>query len=166
MVNVRSFCGKRTQHCEIASAANEEEKEKTETADIVMIGLPLSGWESDLKNENDDSLCACGLPKKVSCELEVFNVHNEDLFDDDDSNDETMVRLLLHLHQRKQRKENHTKRWNGIKSIWIQSQLSNQTKIKVLKYFCWNSLECWIDCLVIFWESVFRYCFFIGWRDK
>ena len=43
MVNVRSFCGKRTQHCEIASAANEEEKEKTETADIVMIGLPLSG---------------------------------------------------------------------------------------------------------------------------
>ena len=110
MVNVRSFCGKRTQHCQIASAVNEVEKEKPETADIVMIGPPLSGRESDLKNENDDLLCAGGLPKKVSCELEVFNVHNEDFFDDNDSNDEIMVRLLLHLHQRKQRKENHTKR--------------------------------------------------------
>ena len=109
MVNVRSFCSKRTQHCEIASAANELEKEKTETADIVMIGPPVSGRKSDLKNENDNSLCAGGLPKKFSCELEVFNVHNEDLFDNDDSNDETMVRLLLHFHQRKQRKENHTK---------------------------------------------------------
>ena len=50
MVNVRSFYVKKTQHCEIASAVNEVEKEKPETADIVMIGPPLSGREIDLKN--------------------------------------------------------------------------------------------------------------------
>ena len=53
---------KKTQHCEMASAVNQVEEEKPETADIALIGPPLGGQESDLENENDDSLCADGLP--------------------------------------------------------------------------------------------------------
>ena len=85
--NVRSFYSKKTEHGEIASAVNQVEEEKPETADIVMIEPPLGGQESDLDNENDDSLCVNGLPNEVLCELEVFKIHNENLSDDDDSND-------------------------------------------------------------------------------
>ena len=65
MANVRSFYGKKTQHCEIASAVNQVEEEKPKTADILMTGHPLGGQESDLENENDDSLCVDGLPNEV-----------------------------------------------------------------------------------------------------
>ena len=52
-----------------------------------MIGPPLGGQESSLENKNDDSLCVDCLPIEVSCELEVFNVQNENLSDDENSND-------------------------------------------------------------------------------
>ena len=90
MAYVRSFYGKKAQHCEIASAINQVEKELLETADIVMIKPSLGGQESDLENENDGSLCVDGLPNEVSCELEVFNVHSENLSEDDDSNDDNV----------------------------------------------------------------------------
>ena len=64
MANVRSFYGKK-QHCEIASAVNQVEEEKPKTADILMTGPPLGGQESDLENDNDDSLCVDGLPNEV-----------------------------------------------------------------------------------------------------
>ena len=95
----------------MASAVNQVEEEKPETADIALIGPPLGGQESDLENENDDSLCVDGLPNEVSRE-QVFNVHNRDLLTMMTSM-MTMFRLLLHLHQRKQKKrkekENHIK---------------------------------------------------------
>ena len=65
MANVGSFYGKKTQHCDIASAVNQVEEGKCETTDILMIGPPLGGQESDLENENDDSMCVVGLPNKV-----------------------------------------------------------------------------------------------------
>ena len=52
-----------------------------------MIGPPLGGQESSLENKNDDSLFVDCLPNEVSCELEVFNVQNENLSDDENSND-------------------------------------------------------------------------------
>ena len=55
-----------------------------------MIGPPLVGQEKELENENDDSLCVDGLPNEVSCELEVFNIHIEDLSDDSNSNDDNV----------------------------------------------------------------------------
>ena len=55
-----------------------------------MIGPPLVGQEKELENENDDSLCVDGLPNEVSCELEVFNIHIEDLSDDNNSNDDNV----------------------------------------------------------------------------
>ena len=74
----------------MASGVNQVEEEKTETADIIMIGPPLGGQESDLENENDDSLCVDDLPNEVSCKLEVLSVHNEDLSDNgNDYNVET-----------------------------------------------------------------------------
>ena len=78
--------GEKTQHCEIVSAVNQVEEEKPETAHIVMRELPLVGQESDLENENNDLMCVAGLPNKVSHELEVFKVHNENLSDDGGSN--------------------------------------------------------------------------------
>ena len=78
--------GEKTQHCEIASAVNQVEEEKPETAHIVMRELPLVGQKSDLENENNDLMCVAGLPNEVSCELEVFKVHNEGLSDDGGSN--------------------------------------------------------------------------------
>ena len=83
LVNVKKL---ENGKCEIASAVTQVEEEKSETAGMVMIGPPLGGQESDLENENDDSLCVYGLPNEVSYELEVFNFHNEGLSDDDHSN--------------------------------------------------------------------------------
>ena len=74
-----------------------------------MIGPPLGGQESDLENENDDSLFADGLTNRVSCELQVFNVHNEEPSDYVDSNDDNVETTVPSTHQRKQRNENHIK---------------------------------------------------------
>ena len=52
-----------------------------------MIGPPLGRQETTLENKNYDSLCVDCLPNEVSCELEVFNVQNENLSDDENSND-------------------------------------------------------------------------------
>ena len=60
---------KKTQHYEIASAVNQVEEQKPETADNVKIGSSLCGQESDLENENENSLCVDGLPTEVLCEL-------------------------------------------------------------------------------------------------
>ena len=51
-----------------------------------MIEPRLGGQESNFQNENNDSLCVDGLPNQVSYKLEVFDVHNEDLSDSDNSN--------------------------------------------------------------------------------
>ena len=74
-----------------------------------MIGHPLGGQESDLENENDDSLFVDSVTNKVSCELEVFNVHNEEFSDHVDSNDDNVETTVPPTHQRMQRKKNHIK---------------------------------------------------------
>lgn len=57
MGNVRSFYGKKAQHCEMVSAVNQVEEKNPETPDTVMVRPPLGGQETNLENENDDSLC-------------------------------------------------------------------------------------------------------------
>ena len=39
MTNVRSFCDKKIQHCEIANAVDQVEEEKPENDDFILIGL-------------------------------------------------------------------------------------------------------------------------------
>ena len=56
MGNVRSFYGKKSQHCEMVSAVNQVEQKNPETPDITMVRPPLGGQETNLENENDDSL--------------------------------------------------------------------------------------------------------------
>ena len=103
---------KKTQHCEMASAVNQVGEGKPETADIIIIESPIGDQESDLENENDNSLCVADLLNKVSFKLEVFNVHKEDLSDDDDSNDDNVETTApLTSNNAKKRKPHKMVKW-------------------------------------------------------
>ena len=53
-------------------AINQVDKDNPETADIIMIGPPTGGQDSDIVEENDDALKETDVPAEVTGELEVF----------------------------------------------------------------------------------------------
>ena len=65
-----------------------------------MIAAPLGDEESDLENENVDSLCVDDLPNEVSCKLEVL-AFTRKTFLAMPTAMMTMLKLLLYLHERK-----------------------------------------------------------------
>ena len=111
----------------MASAVNQVEEEKPETADIALIGPPLGGQESDLENENDDSLCVDGLPNEVSRE-QVFNVHNRDLSEDDDLNDDNVQTTAPSTSKKAKKKKRKGKPHKVVK--WEKKHLNPKPNSK------------------------------------
>ena len=68
---------------------NQIQDDDSESADVVIIGLPTGGQDSDLENEYDEILNATGLPEEIAGEVEVFNIRNDEIermtSDDEDS---------------------------------------------------------------------------------
>ena len=120
----------------------------------------------DLENENDSSLCVDCLPNEVSCKLEVFSIHNEDLSNDDDDDDSSITYISCSPSSKKAKKGKYHKVAKWEKEHLNPKPTSKPEQHRSLSTFAGTPWECWIDHLVILWERAFRYCFFIGWRDK
>ena len=78
MTSVKSFYGKRTQHRFLSDAVSQIENDDSDSADVVMIGPPTGGHDSDMENEDEDVLKTTGLSDEVAGEIEVFNIRNDD----------------------------------------------------------------------------------------
>ena len=59
-------------------AINQVDEDNPETADIIMIGPPTGGQDSDIEEENDDALKDTDMSTEVIVELEVFQFAKED----------------------------------------------------------------------------------------
>ena len=79
MASIKSFYGKRTQHRFLPDAVNQIQDDDPESADVVIIGPPTGGQDSDLENEDDEILNTTGLPEEIAGEVEVFNIRNDEI---------------------------------------------------------------------------------------
>ena len=79
MVSVRRFYGKQTQHRFLPDTVNQIQDDDPESADVVIIGPPTGGQDSDLENEDDEILNTTGLPEEIAGEVEVFNIRNDEI---------------------------------------------------------------------------------------
>ena len=62
MISTKTFYRKKnTQHCFLNDAISQIENDHPETADMVMIGPPTGGGDSDKESENEEILDATGL---------------------------------------------------------------------------------------------------------
>ena len=109
MTNVRSFYGKKqTRDCLLIDAINQVDEDNPETADVIMIGPPTGGEDSDIEEANDDALKETDMPAEVTGELEVFQFAKEDEGAPEKSDNEPLVeapevkkRKLLKRQQKK-----------------------------------------------------------------
>ena len=79
MASVKSFYGKRTQHRFLFDAVNQIQDDDPESADVVIIGPPTGGQDSDLENEDNEILNTTGLPEEIAGEVDVFNIRNDEI---------------------------------------------------------------------------------------
>ena len=87
MISTNTFYRKKnTQHCFLNDAISQIKNDDPETADIVMIGPPTGGAESD--TESEEILEATGLPNEVAGEVEVFQITSNEVMSDSDSEEQ------------------------------------------------------------------------------
>ena len=90
MASVKSFYGKRIQHRYLPDAVNQIQDDDPESADVVIIGTPTGGQDSDLENEDNEILNTTGFPEELAGEVEVFDIRNDEIermtSDGEDSN--------------------------------------------------------------------------------
>ena len=92
MTNVGSFYGKKqTRHCLLIGAINQVDEDNPETADIIMIGPPTGGQDSNIEEENDDALKGTDMPVEGTGELEVFQFTKEDEKAPENSDNQPLV---------------------------------------------------------------------------
>ena len=77
MASAKSFYGKRTQHRFLSDAVSQIENDDSDSADVVMIGPPTGGHDSDMENEDEDVLKTTRLPDEVAGEIGVSNIRND-----------------------------------------------------------------------------------------
>ena len=83
MISTNTFYRKKnTQHCFLNDAISQIENDDPETADIVMIGPPTGGADSDMESENEEILEATDLPNEVAGEVEVFQITSNEVMSD------------------------------------------------------------------------------------
>ena len=75
--SVKSFYGKKTSHHRFMQSAIDQVIDDESPADIILIGPPLGGLESDQEDENEDNVTDNGLPLEVSSELVVQQRDND-----------------------------------------------------------------------------------------
>ena len=78
-MSVKSFYGKRTEHRFLPNAVNQIQDDDPESSDVVIIGPPTGGQDSDLENEDDEILNTTGLPEEIVGEVEGFNIRNNEI---------------------------------------------------------------------------------------
>ena len=89
MISTNTFYRKKnTQHCFLNDAMRQIENDDLETTDIVMIGSPTGGADSDMESENEEILEVTGLPNEVAGEVEVFQITSNEVVSDSDSEEQ------------------------------------------------------------------------------
>ena len=89
MITTNTFYRKKnTQHCFLNDAISQIENNYPEMADIVMIGPPTGGADSDMESENEEILEATGLPNEVAGEVKVFQITSNEVMSDSDSTEQ------------------------------------------------------------------------------
>ena len=131
MASVRSFYGNKiSQHRFMNDAINQIEADDPQSADIVMIGPPTEGQDSDLEHEDEDFVTETGLPDEVAGELEVMQ------YSDDDDNNETFS-----LSDEKDYMPSNNKRYKETrgkgKHTLLPNQHHQQNRTKRHKTSCW-----------------------------
>ena len=79
MASVKSFYEKRAQHRFLSDAVSQIENDDSDSVNVVVIGPPTGGHDSDMENEDEDVLKTTGLPDEVAGEIAVFNIRNGDI---------------------------------------------------------------------------------------
>ena len=69
-------------------AISQIQNDDPETANMVMIGPPTGGEDSDMESENEEILDATGLPNEVAGEVEVFQITSNEVMSDSDSEEQ------------------------------------------------------------------------------
>ena len=89
------------------------EEDEPETADIIMIGPPTGGDNSDMEMDDDNSLPECGLPDEVAGEFEVQQYYAHDTSkeesDDDDAEEVDAMPSAIKKKKRKKKAEDKIK---------------------------------------------------------
>ena len=89
MISTNTFyCKKNIQHCFLNDAISQIENDDPETADIVMIGPPTGGADSDMESKNEEILEAKGLPNEVAGEVEVFQITSNEVMSDSETKEQ------------------------------------------------------------------------------
>ena len=89
MISTNTFYRKKNiQHCFLNDAISQIENDDPDTADIVMIGPPTEGADSDMESENEEVLEATGLPNAVAGEVEVFQITSNEVMSDSNSEEQ------------------------------------------------------------------------------
>ena len=92
MICTKTFYPKKnTQHCILNDAISQIENDDHETADIVMIGPPTGGEDSNMESENEEILDATGLPNQFAGEVEVFQITSNEVMSDSDSEEQGRI---------------------------------------------------------------------------
>ena len=52
---------------------------RNSSADVVIIGPPTGGQDSELENEDDKTLNTTGLPEEIAGEVESLNIRNDEI---------------------------------------------------------------------------------------
>ena len=76
MACVKIFYAKQTQHRPLSNTVNQIQDDDPESADVVIIGTPTSGQDSNLENEDNKISNTTGLSEETAGEVEVFNLRN------------------------------------------------------------------------------------------
>ena len=101
--------GNRTSHRQLAEALCQIEEEQPDNADIIMMGPPTGGQDSDLETENEELLYNDSMPSEVAGELEVFNLDNNELSEEEAT--ETAIQPSSKKLRKEKKKEKPTVNW-------------------------------------------------------
>ena len=92
-------------------AINQVDEDNPETADIIMIGPPTGGQDSDIEEENDDALKETDIPAEITGEHEVFQFAKEDEEAPENSDNQALVEAPEVKKKKTAKKTTEKVRW-------------------------------------------------------
>lgn len=70
----------------MVDAVSRTEEVDPDTANVVIEELSIGGQDTGLENKNEDDLNTDGIPNKVSGEVEVFSIRNNNSLNNENNN--------------------------------------------------------------------------------
>lgn len=70
----------------MVDAVSRTEEVHPDTANVVIEELSIGGQDTGLENKNEDDLNTDGIPNKVSGEVEVFSIRNNNSLNNENNN--------------------------------------------------------------------------------